>query len=240
MTASDSGASVIRTFRAATGDLPDIDTWSASVAVRWAPAERARLRARVCIAELVANAIEHGGANSERDTVTITLHRQGPDLGIEYADTAAPFDPTVARVPASALDEEASLGGRGLRLLQAYALQLSYRHDGKRNVINFGVTAKDHFLNTSQIGSRSENPMDIREEKHGNVCVVTVRGRLDGASSSVFAERMEKLISGTQPRLLLDFSGVDFVSSAGLRVVLGTLKKVKAAKGVFALCAVQA
>ena len=82
--------------------------------------------------------------------------------------------------------------------------------------------------------------MDIREERHGSVCVVTLRGRLDVATSAAFAERVDRLIAGSQPRLLVDLSGVDFVSSAGLRVILAVMKKVKAANGIFALCAVRA
>jgi anti-anti-sigma factor len=78
--------------------------------------------------------------------------------------------------------------------------------------------------------------MDIREEKHGNVCVVAPRGRLDVATSPGLAERLDKLIGGSQPRLLVDFSDVEFVSSAGLRVILATMKKIKAANGSFALC----
>jgi anti-anti-sigma factor len=78
------------------------------------------------------------------------------------------------------------------------------------------------------------------EEPHGRVLVVTASGRLDGNTSSTFAEKIEPLIRGSEPRLLLDFSGIDFVSSAGLRVVLALVKKVKAANGIFALCAVQA
>ena len=81
--------------------------------------------------------------------------------------------------------------------------------------------------------------MDIREEMQGGVCVVTARGRLDATASTAFAERVEKLIGGAKPRLLVDFAGVDFVSSAGLRVVLSLTKKIKALGGVFALCAVQ-
>jgi anti-sigma regulatory factor (Ser/Thr protein kinase) len=142
MTADQSAASETRTFHAAPADLIEIDNWMERVGAQWATAERAMFRARVCIAELVANAMEHGGADPERDTVTITLHRHGPDVGIEYADTAAPFDPTIPRAPASAPTEESSLGGRGLMLLQAYALQLSYRRDGKRNVISFRVTGE--------------------------------------------------------------------------------------------------
>jgi anti-anti-sigma factor len=82
--------------------------------------------------------------------------------------------------------------------------------------------------------------MDITEESRGRVAVVTARGRLDGATSGVFAERVERLASVAQPRLVVDFSGVDFISSAGLRAVLTLAKRIKAGNGALALCAVQA
>jgi anti-anti-sigma factor len=82
--------------------------------------------------------------------------------------------------------------------------------------------------------------MDVTEELHGRVAVVTARGRLDGATSGIFAERLERLASAAQPRLVVDFSGVDFISSAGLRAVLTLAKKIKAGNGALALCAVQA
>ena len=82
--------------------------------------------------------------------------------------------------------------------------------------------------------------MELKEEPVGAVCVVTARGRLDGNTSGQFGERFDQLIGAGQSKLLVDFSGVDFVTSAGLRIVLTVLKKVKAANGAFALCAVQA
>jgi anti-anti-sigma factor len=82
--------------------------------------------------------------------------------------------------------------------------------------------------------------MDITEEHVGRVVVATARGRLDGTASQDFGARLDKLVAGAQPRVLVDFSGVDFVSSAGLRAVLFVLKKVKAAGGMLALCGVQA
>ncbi|HTV36241.1 MAG TPA: STAS domain-containing protein [Xanthobacteraceae bacterium] len=81
--------------------------------------------------------------------------------------------------------------------------------------------------------------MDISEEQIGDTCVVTAKGRLDGGASAAFAERIGGLITTPNPKLLIDFAGVDFVTSAGLRAVLLLVKKVKAAGGTFALCAVQ-
>jgi anti-anti-sigma factor len=81
--------------------------------------------------------------------------------------------------------------------------------------------------------------MEIAEESVGDVCVVVAQGRLDGSTSAMFAERLDKLV-GTRAKLLVDFSGVGFVTSAGLRVLLSIVKKTKAASGALALCGVQA
>ena len=80
--------------------------------------------------------------------------------------------------------------------------------------------------------------MDIQNEAVGNVCVVTTQGRLDGNASTTFAARLEPLI-GAQSNFLLDFSGVEFVTSAGLRAILTILKKIKSSNGAVAMCCVQ-
>jgi anti-anti-sigma factor len=81
--------------------------------------------------------------------------------------------------------------------------------------------------------------MEISGETVGGVSVVTARGRLDGAASGTFADQVQALIGADRPKLLIDFSGIDFVTSAGLRAVLTILKKVKSMNGAFALCNVQ-
>lgn len=81
--------------------------------------------------------------------------------------------------------------------------------------------------------------MEIVDEMVGDTHVVAVSGRLDGAASTGFAERVAALAAGPKPKLLLDFAEVDFVTSAGLRAVLQVLKRVKASGGVFALCSVR-
>jgi len=66
--------------------------------------------------------------------------------------------------------------------------------------------------------------------------LVAPAGRLDADTSGEFEkEVMEKL--GASPRgMVMDFSGLGYVSSAGLRVVLLAAKKAKAAGGAFVLC----
>jgi anti-anti-sigma factor len=90
------------------------------------------------------------------------------------------------------------------------------------------------------IDCEDKDGMDIRDERIGDTFVVTAKGRLDGGASAAFAEKVGALITNENPKLLIDFAGVDFVTSAGLRAVLVLVKKVKAAGGSFALCSVQA
>jgi anti-anti-sigma factor len=81
--------------------------------------------------------------------------------------------------------------------------------------------------------------MEIQKERVGDVAVVSVNGRLDGIYSSAFANQVGELITGENPKILIDFTDIDFVTSAGLRALLLLLvKKAKATGGVFALCGV--
>jgi anti-anti-sigma factor len=80
--------------------------------------------------------------------------------------------------------------------------------------------------------------MEIQKERVGDAYVVTVHGRLDGIYSSAFANQVGELITGTNPKILIDFADIDFVTSAGLRALFLLVKKAKATGGVFALCGV--
>lgn len=74
---------------------------------------------------------------------------------------------------------------------------------------------------------------EVRTETHLHV---SPNGRLDATTAPVLQERLVGLIEAGNHRMLLDFSGLDYVSSAGLRVVLIAAKRLKAASGRLVLC----
>jgi anti-anti-sigma factor len=80
--------------------------------------------------------------------------------------------------------------------------------------------------------------MEIQKEQVGEVCVVSVNGHLDGTHSTAFFNQVGELIGGTNPKILVDFTGIDFITSAGLRVLLLLVKKADTSGSVFALCGV--
>ena len=81
--------------------------------------------------------------------------------------------------------------------------------------------------------------MNLEQERREDLLIVRPRGRLD-SSSAPEMERLiaEQLDTGTQ-RLVLDFTSLDYISSAGLRVVLVAGKKLRASKGKMVLVGLQ-
>jgi anti-anti-sigma factor len=82
--------------------------------------------------------------------------------------------------------------------------------------------------------------MELIQEKHGRVVLIIARGRLDGRSSEEFNAQLTQSVITVEPRLVVDLSGIEFLSSAGLRVLLAASKRIKAASGMLALCSIQA
>jgi anti-anti-sigma factor len=80
--------------------------------------------------------------------------------------------------------------------------------------------------------------MEIHKERIGDAHVVSANGRLDGIYSTAFAKEVGELIVGRKSKILIDFTEIDFVTSAGIRAVLLLMKKAEASGAAFALCGV--
>ena len=76
--------------------------------------------------------------------------------------------------------------------------------------------------------------LHFEEQKHDNWHIVKAIGRIDTMTAPQAADTvMPKLAE--QERLALDLTGLDYISSAGLRVLLRLAKQAKADKKAFAL-----
>ena len=78
--------------------------------------------------------------------------------------------------------------------------------------------------------------MDIAESSHGSVLVLSPRGRLDSTGAPEFERLVRAKLAAGHRRLVIDLGALDYVSSAGLRVLLVTAKALKAERGRMALC----
>lgn len=65
--------------------------------------------------------------------------------------------------------------------------------------------------------------------------VVQVRGEVDIYTSSLLRERLVELAEAGARQVVVDLSGVDFLDSSGLGVLVGALKRLRTADGDLSL-----
>lgn len=84
--------------------------------------------------------------------------------------------------------------------------------------------------------------MKIESSRSGTVIVVAPAGRIDHAHTPEFQQALEPFVSacnsGADP-LLIDFSGIEYISSVGLRALMLIARAVAAQKGRVAIAALQ-
>ncbi|MDR1796015.1 MAG: STAS domain-containing protein [Clostridiales Family XIII bacterium] len=81
--------------------------------------------------------------------------------------------------------------------------------------------------------------MQIAASTEGDHTTLTITGRVDTNTSPELQDEITKAFQSTK-NVVLDFAGVDYISSAGLRALLIGHKTAAAKKGSFALTNVNA
>ena len=77
--------------------------------------------------------------------------------------------------------------------------------------------------------------MEFAQEQAGEVVIAKLAGRLDSSAAQPAEESFARVLAGGTPHLAIDLSKLDYISSAGLRVLLIVAKKVQQAQGKLAL-----
>jgi len=72
---------------------------------------------------------------------------------------------------------------------------------------------------------------DLNHEVIGGSLVLKPSRRIDSSTSKAFEDAASALVDSGPKKVVIDASDLDYISSAGLRVILTTAKKAKAAGG---------
>jgi len=79
-------------------------------------------------------------------------------------------------------------------------------------------------------------PLDVNvSRKDQDQVTVTPIGSIDTNTSVMLEKQVDSIISDRPKVLVFDMAGVDFMSSAGVRVVFKTKKNMESIKGIFTL-----
>ena len=81
-----------------------------------------------------------------------------------------------------------------------------------------------------------QNGSQVSYEEHGDALVIRIRGEIDHHSAVSVRAGVDDVLAARQPeRVFLDLSGVDFMDSSGLGLVMGRYTLVKELGGAFAV-----
>jgi anti-anti-sigma factor len=81
--------------------------------------------------------------------------------------------------------------------------------------------------------------MELLEARRDGVLVLALKGRLDAASASSFQNLLAERMEQGERRFAVDASGLIYISSSGLRVLLQVARQLEKHSGRIVLCSVQ-
>jgi len=81
--------------------------------------------------------------------------------------------------------------------------------------------------------------MEVSTRKENNVMIVFVKGRMDAVSSPEFEKELLHLMDQGERRFIVDLRDLEYISSAGLRIILVAAKRLKQEQGQLVLSSLQ-
>jgi anti-anti-sigma factor len=82
--------------------------------------------------------------------------------------------------------------------------------------------------------------MDLAQEKVGGVMVLQVKGRIDSSTAPELGKSLMAILEVPESRVLLDLGSLEYISSAGFRILLLAAKRAEEKGSRFVLCGLSA
>ena len=81
--------------------------------------------------------------------------------------------------------------------------------------------------------------MEIKHESKGEITVVAIAGSLDALTAPQLTDYLTKEMGAGHNQLVVDLAGLEYTSSAGLRVMLNAVKEARQHDGDLRVAAVR-
>lgn len=78
--------------------------------------------------------------------------------------------------------------------------------------------------------------MQVTTRAQGNVTIVSIAGSVDSTTSPEAQQALDAVVAQGARKVVVDCAGLDYISSAGLRVLLGLAKQLTASGGALRMC----
>jgi anti-anti-sigma factor len=200
--------------------------------------ERAVYHCQMAVDEWCTNVIEHGytkaaAANKVPGRIEIDLRIESGKLLIIVADDSPRFDPTQLIAPRTDQSvDEREPGGLGWFLIKKIMDDVQYDYVDGHNRLQMTKRAAAENMPTRPA------PVTFPSyELRGQIWVISPNGRLDSTGGLLLEATLAAHFSENHLFIIVDMHDVPYISSGGLKALLGAFKKVRGRGGELALAA---
>ena len=194
---------------------------------------------RLAAEEVLINVINHAYPPGTLGPLTLRARVEVGALTLSVLDEGKPFPPDMAPPPDLTTGwADRRIGGLGWHLVGKLMDEVRHRALGARGneltlVKRFGQAGSP--TSTTQ----GQGIMQIEVERRGQVTVASVKGNVDGLTSAELNRVLGGEVAGGGHRMVVSLEGVDYTSSAGLRVLLAVVKHARSQGGDVRLAGVR-
>lgn len=179
----------------------------------------------VALDELLSNIVAYGFSGVAGGEVTVQVDVRPDRLVVTLGDNGNPFNPLTMAPPDTTRPlAEREIGGLGIHLTRQMMDEVGYQRRGDRNV----VTLNKLLLSKDEPKGQA---MDIRTRSQNGVTVLAFAGSLDSNTSPAAQQAVDETLKTGAKKLVVDCTALDYISSAGLRVLLGAAKRLGGGSG---------
>jgi anti-anti-sigma factor len=192
----------------------------------------ARNQLRFFAYELAVNSVEHGRFSS-RPEIRLDVAVGDRIMELVYRDNAEPFV-TDEHTALDLADKIANSEKRGFGLYILNQMGKSFNYERKDGWNTTTLTARLDKQSTQSSDRRSDMDGITVEVVPCNLRVTAIlkpAGSIDSSTAQVVETHLNSAIQQGNTRVVIDFTEVDFVSSAGVGIFLGTVSKLRSAGG---------
>lgn len=191
--------------------------------------ERAVYHCQMAVDEWCTNIIEHGfDHEGARGRIEIVCKENAEKFVIRISDDSPAFDPrNLAEVDPSKPLEERQPGGLGWFFIKKLMDELDYQHkDGRNNLTMVKLGVQPHTA-----GKPVEDKQFPSHEWRDGIYVIAPQARLDSTIARQWEAAFTNQIDAGHHFIIVDMSGVNYISSSGLKVIIAARRQVQKFNG---------
>jgi anti-anti-sigma factor len=191
---------------------------------------------QVALDEVVSNVIKYSWDDGAQHDLLVRVTVLSDRVDLEIFDDGREFDPTAAPAANRAPEGQPPRpGGLGIHMAKKLVDRFAYQRIGGRNHTMLSKTCR---VGTVAHRSDKMSALNIGQTRAGNICIVTLSGRIDSTNANDLMAELIRLIASGEKAILVDLGAVLYLTSAAFRTLLVATDEAERRAAKFTLCSI--